>query len=44
MFVTAGRVSAAAGGEAFSALLRYMQARAWLGATYEWTVAVYSAR
>jgi len=37
LFVTAGRVSLALGWDVFSALVRYMQARAWLGATYEWS-------
>jgi len=36
LFVTAGRVSLALGCEVFSALVRYMQARAWMGATHEW--------
>ncbi|WP_141240222.1 hypothetical protein [Pantoea ananatis] len=35
--VTAGRVSLALGWDVFSALVRYMQARAWLGATHEWS-------
>ncbi|MEN4559409.1 hypothetical protein ABEG45_21825 [Pantoea agglomerans] len=37
LFVTAGRVSLALGWDVFSALVRYMQARAWLGATHEWS-------
>lgn len=36
LFVSAGRVSLALGWDVFSALVRYMQARAWLGATHEW--------
>lgn len=37
LFVSAGRVSLALGWDVFSALVRYMQARAWLGATHEWS-------
>lgn len=37
LFVTAGRVSLAFGWDVFSALVRYMKARAWLGATHEWS-------
>lgn len=37
LFVTAGRVSLALGWDVFSALVRYLQARAWLGATHEWS-------
>ncbi|MGN8163416.1 hypothetical protein ACTJKZ_12685, partial [Pantoea sp. 22096] len=36
LFVTAGRVSLAQGWDVFSALVRYMQARAGSGATYDW--------
>jgi hypothetical protein len=36
LFVSAGRVSLALGWDVFSALVRYMQARAWLGATHAW--------
>jgi hypothetical protein len=36
LFVSAGRASLALGWDVFSALVRYMQARAWLGATHEW--------
>lgn len=35
LFVNAGRVSLALGWDMFSALIRNMQARAWLGATHE---------
>ncbi|MGC1067769.1 hypothetical protein WKH16_17555 [Pantoea agglomerans] len=37
LFVTAGRVSLALGWDVFSALVRYMQACAWLGTTHEWS-------
>lgn len=37
LFVTAGRVSLALGWEVFSALVRYMQARAWQGSTDAWS-------
>lgn len=37
LFVTAGRVSLALGWEVFSALVRYMQARAWQGSTDRWS-------
>lgn len=37
LFVTAGRVSEAFGWDVFSALVRYMQARAWQGATHDWS-------
>ncbi|WP_406562350.1 hypothetical protein [Klebsiella pneumoniae] len=37
LFATAGRVSLALGWDVFSALIRYMQARAWSGATHDWS-------
>ena len=37
LFVTSGRVSLALGWEVFSALVRYMQARAWQGSTDRWS-------
>ncbi|WP_424996891.1 hypothetical protein [Pantoea agglomerans] len=37
LVVTAGLMSLELGWDVFSALVRYMQARAWLGATHEWS-------
>lgn len=37
LFVIAGRVSLALGWGVFSALVRYMQARAWQGSTDAWS-------